>query len=500
MKKRQTVINIIMSILQIIVVGGAWFFLYRFLLRTIGVEKIGVWSLVLASTSAMQFANLGLPGSVVRFVAKYAARNNHQAVSRLLQTTLIAVGLSLGLLLLLLYPLAERILVIFVDASALPDALPLLPFAAGSVWLMNITAVASGALDGYQRIDLRSGLRMLGVILYTSLCFVLVGRYSLLGLAYAQLIQYIFLLIGNLVLLRRYVTLPLVPYQWDTRLFKETFSYGVNYQVIGLTQIMYDPVTRAFLALFGGLAMVGFYEMASKMVTQLRSLVVSANGVLIPVFADLKEREPEQVRRVYLESSRVVFFVAVPLYTLTALIIPIVSKLWVGYYEPVFVISGWLLSLGWFINTLTAPAYFAYLGNGRLRWNTLSHVAITIINIILSWFLGSQYGGSGVLVGWALALGSGSLMITIAFHMENGCNWKAWFSLENLILTASSTLALIFALFAYNRVLADTPISLQVIVMAAMFLGFNFIPLWNHSVRLRLYSIIAGHVYRTKAG
>ncbi|MGC8744981.1 MAG: polysaccharide biosynthesis C-terminal domain-containing protein, partial [Verrucomicrobiia bacterium] len=60
--------------IQIISVGIALFFLYRFLLKTIGVEQFGIWSLVLSTTSIIGAANLGISGSIVKFVAKYIAR------------------------------------------------------------------------------------------------------------------------------------------------------------------------------------------------------------------------------------------------------------------------------------------------------------------------------------------------------------------------------------------------------------------------------------------
>jgi len=68
MQRRQILINAIMSVVQIVVIGIVLFILYRFLLNTIGVEQLGIWSLVLATTSVTQIASFGLSGSVVKFV------------------------------------------------------------------------------------------------------------------------------------------------------------------------------------------------------------------------------------------------------------------------------------------------------------------------------------------------------------------------------------------------------------------------------------------------
>jgi O-antigen/teichoic acid export membrane protein len=52
--------------------------------------------------------------------------------------------------------------------------------------------------------------------------------------------------------------------------------------------MLYDPITKALLTKFGGLSLVGYYEMANKLIYQIRSLKVSANQILVPAFADLK--------------------------------------------------------------------------------------------------------------------------------------------------------------------------------------------------------------------
>ena len=83
MQKRQIILNAIMSFIQIMVISGVLFILYKFLLNTIGVEQLGIWSLVLATTAVTQIANLGLSGSVVKYVAKYIARKeNHKTASK----------------------------------------------------------------------------------------------------------------------------------------------------------------------------------------------------------------------------------------------------------------------------------------------------------------------------------------------------------------------------------------------------------------------------------
>ena len=55
--KKRISINVIFSILQVIIVGLIYLIIYKLLLSKLGVERLGVWSLILATTSVANIAN-----------------------------------------------------------------------------------------------------------------------------------------------------------------------------------------------------------------------------------------------------------------------------------------------------------------------------------------------------------------------------------------------------------------------------------------------------------
>lgn len=339
MQKRQVLINAIMSVAQIIVIGGVLFIQYRFLLNTLGIEQLGVWSVVLASVSFGSIANFGLSASVVKFVAKYVARSEDKIVSSVIQTSVISIGILVGFILLAAYPFINRFLGLIIPVVNLKDAISILPYALLSLWIMVIANVFQSSLDGYQRVDLKSSILIASWLFYLMLCFLMVPLYGLIGLAYAQVIQAFIILIGSWLLLKWYVrTLPIFPYKWNRKLFDEMIGYGLSFQVISISQMLYDPITKALLTKFGGLAMTGFYEMANRMILQFRALLVTTNQVLVPTIADLKEKNPEIIQKVYSDSYRLLLYIALPLFSLTITFTPIISQVWIGYYEATFVL------------------------------------------------------------------------------------------------------------------------------------------------------------------
>ena len=493
MQKRQVLINAIFSVIQIMVIGIVIFILYRFLLNTIGVKQLGIWSLILATTSVAQIANFGFSGSVVKFVAKYLARNENENVSAVIQTAVISLGSFVGLVLLISYPLIKKILSLVVPVESLPLAVSILPYALISLWLMMIFSVFQAGLDGYQRIDLRAMILMVSAALNLVLCFILAPTYGLMGVAYARVIQMSVTLLAGWVLLKRYIRLPVLPYMWNRALFGEIVKYGIKYQTISVTTLFYDPVTKALLSKFGSLSMVGYYEMANRMVQQFRGLIVSANQVLFPAIADLKEREPEKIRSIYRTSYQLLFYLALPLYSLIILSLPLISRFWIGHYEGVFVLFSIMLTVGWLLNTLNAPSYFAYLGIGELRWNVVSHIAIAILNLVSGFLLGLYFGGTGVVIAWVTSLTLGSSIIYLSYHI----NYKI--PLAELLPRESRLILIICVLGTLLSLLTGQNES-HTIAVPSLFILAVSIPFWLHPMRKRLMRWITKDLLRIGQG
>lgn len=486
MQKRRIIINALMAAAQAVVTGVGLFLLYRFLLRTIGVEQLGIWSLALALSSVAGAVNPGLAGSVVKYVALYLARNESRLVSELIQTATLATGCLSGLLLLAAWPLLQWALTLLLAGESLAQAQMILPWTLGSLWLTLLAGVLQSALDGCHRASWRSLIAIGGMIVFLLLCWLLAGAQGLRGLALAQLLQAALALIGCWLMLRRALpALPLLPARWNQKLFREMFGYSFSFQVVALCQMLYEPTTKALLTHFGGLAVTGYYEMASRLVLQLRSLLVSANQVLTPAIADLHERRPDEVRAMYRDSWRLMFSLAVPLFAALMAFTPAIAWLWIGREESVFVQSALALALGWLLNTLTVPAYFASLGTGELRWLVISHLVIAALNLLLGAIFGRVFGAGAVIVTWMLALMTGSVMIVANYHRAQRWSLSELLSSDEKRIGVASLGALLVALLIeaqsvgkFSRLTVTTMVALVFFIALAL-------PLWRHPLRRR---------------
>ncbi len=497
MKSRQIFVNAITTIAQVIVSAAALFLMYRFLVRSIGVEQLGVWSLVLATTSVVTLANQGFSTSIVKFVAQYCARGATHRATAVVETALLTLALLLTVICLALYPAARIVLKFVVPTPLLALAYAILPYALISLWLNVLGSVLLAALAGHELVSHRNYVVAAGSVLYLLLAIALVPRFGLLGMAYAQTAQTAACWLGAWLLLRRQLPrLPVIPRRWSRELFREMRGYGLQFQFITMAQAAREPVTKALLAKFGGLAFTGLYDMASRWVFTFRELIVQANLVLVPTVANLRERSPASIPAVYRDSYKVIFFLSVPTFAFLTAASPLVSRIWLGRYNPVFVAFVALLAAGWLCNTLSNPAYVVDLGTGALKWVTIGCAATSVFNPILGFALGRRFGGLAVVAASVVSLAAGYLAILVAYHLENRVSFAELLPDRSWPILAASVAALALCLPVFARDTASgTPPSHFVPVATAAFAACAVaLSMWLHPMRRRLVGWVSSRI------
>ncbi len=487
MNRRQVFLNAVTTSIQVLASAAILFFLYRFLIRALGMERLGIWSLVLATTSVVALAHQGFATGIVKYVAKYAARNSDSEVSLLIQTAILSAAVCIAAVALALYPAACWVLGLVVPRSALPEAIAILPCALVSLWCNVMQAILQAGLAGHQWITLCNYLELGGSLAYLLLAFALVPAHGLMGIALAQALQAAaFVALTWFILRRKLSRLPLLPRRWDRGLFREIAAYGLHFQFITACQSLREPVTKALIAKFGGLAMTGFYDLASRCVVTCRELIVQANQVLIPAVSHLQETDRESLPGLYRDSYRLVFFLAVPSFAAIAVLAPFVSRVWIGYYEPIFVEFVAMLVLAWLLNVLANPAYVFDLGTGALRPVTISCASTAILNAGLGLIAGHSFGGIAVVAVSALSLAGGYVFIHLAYLRNNRIPFAVLLPAESrslLMFSAPCAIILCAMLFSRADRFSASPVLSAAIILAVCLL---LVSMWRHPLRRRL--------------
>lgn len=487
MLRKQFTRNSLASAAQVAISSIVLFAIYWYLAREIGVANIGIWSVVLATTSSSSIANLGIATSTVKFVAKYLALDNEEHAVGVVQTSIISVGVIIGLFLLIATPLFYYLLQFFIPGDSLAIARAILPFAIASFWINSVSVTLQAALDGYQRIDLRSIILIVSSLAFVGLVFAFVPQHGLLGLALAQVLQALIVLGLSYYIFRRVLSAEIrFTIRWSKNIFREIINYSLQFQTITISRMLVEPITKALLSRYGGLAATGYFEMALKLVTQIRSVIIVGYQAFVPAIASLLETRKDRIPAVYRKAMSfilIIFVVVLPLIIVSA---RPVSRIWLGTISPQFTMFLILTSVAWFVNLLSAPAYFVNLGTGELGENIIGHVVTAVLNLALCLTFGQFAGGSGIVIGYTVAIATGSLVTAILYQRRSQANFLSFFDSNLLWLTVASLAGVTLAIAA-NSWLESRPLSVPVLLVPIVVYSLLVaLPLWNHPFRREL--------------
>ena len=416
----QTKRNVITAIVEVVVTGVVLFLVYSVVVRKLSLEHLGGWSILSAITGAARIGEAGFAAAPVRFVSRFRARNENKIATFYGQTAIITVAALMTVILALsAWPIA-RVLHATVRSEILDELIVLIPLALLGTWMLSVSSAVQSCLDGAERVDLRTYIQILGVIVFFGAVLLLVPNFGLAGLAWSLVIQGLTVLSGSILIAGRIIGLSWPwKWRWSRSAFRDMFSYGVNLQISSIAVVLFEPVTKILLARFADLSTVGVFEMVSRLVNQVRSLLTAANRALVPVYARIAEVEPRKSRGLFNATFRASLFIALPIFGGLVIFSPDIGRIWIGEPRQEFVWLAAIVCLGRLINTLVAPAYFANLGQGHPAPNALGHAVTSTANMILGALAATFLGGVGIAWAYTVSIVLGSVLIQAAFMKRN---------------------------------------------------------------------------------
>lgn len=432
--------NSIWNLLEVVLSSVILFVLYRLIIRDLGVSSLGVWSLVLATTSIARVADLGAAGGLGRYVALATAKGERGDVSLVYVETALAINAALYVLIagVLYFPATWGISKV-IPAAELHEAYRLLPFAFISFVLQNISNVVSSALIGFGKSYQKSimmlfTLSVQGVIAITSVKYL-----GLVGVAIAQITQYLSLIVlgwvASTAIARGGLRIS-VPYRFSKAAAKDLLSFGARLQVMNIASFLFEPATKFALSAVLGLNVLGLYEVVSRGVLQVRQLVIAPTQNLTPVFTAELALEPHKIAESYNRVAIDNGLAAAVSMGAMALGSPIISWIWLRHIDGTFILFSYVVAFGWFWNIFSVPGYYLGIASAKLRWNILGGAVTTILSPIATFALGKMLGSVGAVSGAILGISSGAIVTALFNCRDHGIRYvPSWSSLGDRLIS-----------------------------------------------------------------
>lgn len=406
--------NAVWNVLEVLVSTAVLFVMLRLIIAELGVEALGIWSLVLASISVGRFADLGVTGGVGRYVATLTAKGaSPDDVRAYIDTALILnIGLY-GALAAALYWPAWWGLGLTLEGPQLAEARALLPYAIGSFALQAIASVVVAALIGFHRSDLKSIVMMGGLVVQALFAVALIGAMGLQGVAAGQVAQYLVLLVVGWALVVRLAGgdwAQALPNRLRKTAFKDLVGFGMRMQTLNVANFTFDPIVKFTFAAIGGVAALGIYDLMLRGLLQVRQIILAPTQNLTPLLAAAHHEGAPALRRAYEQPLALLIAAAAPVMALIVVGSPILSLIWLGRVDQDFVVYSLIGSVGWLVNMIAVPAWHLGVATGRLRWNIAGAALTSGGALMLSYSLGLALGGLGVVIGAMAALTAGAML------------------------------------------------------------------------------------------
>jgi O-antigen/teichoic acid export membrane protein len=279
--------------------------------------------------------------------------------------------------------------------------------------------VPVAALIGIRLSTAKSVANILGAACLLLFTVLLVRDFGLTGLIVAQILQQLAILAAAWAMLSvavngtRRLRLRL---SFDPAIIRRTASVSFAIQANGMIASLLDVVIKFALTRWGGAAATGLFELATRFVNVVRSLLVTPVNLAVPPFARaLAKRRHRVLARLYSRQMRLLMLACLVFYGLALLGSPIISLVVLGRLDAMFFVyfvAQWFASI---VNVLSAPSAALGVAAGDMRGNIAGTATMVIGSAVFGNWLGYHHGGAGTLAATTLAVAAGSLM-TLAIN------------------------------------------------------------------------------------
>jgi O-antigen/teichoic acid export membrane protein len=389
-----------------------------FMVRRLGVERYGLFSLVWVILGYLTTFDLGLGRATTKYVAEALASGEEHKVPRLvwMAVTVQALFGVLGMFILAgITPfLVERILTIPVQLRGeAKDAFYLLALA---IPVVLISSSFSGVLEAAQRFDVLNAVK----IPTNVLTFVLpaIGAwlgFPLVGIVGLMLLSRI-LACATLILVDIRMFPGLKKMSASFALLPRLFSFGGWVAVSSTVAPMFVYADRFLIASLFSVAAVTYYTAPYEAVTRLWIIPVSLAMTLFPTFSALDASgDAHKVRMLFARSIKYTLLAVGPIVFIVVLFAEEILQIWLGgdfpaRSAPVLKI----LAMGVLINSVAQIAFALVQGVGRPDLTAKFHLIELPFYFASAWVLLGRWGIAGAAMAWTLRVALDALLLFVA--------------------------------------------------------------------------------------
>lgn len=422
MKNSQIKWGAIISYILIVLNATYGLFLTPYILGQIGEGSYGVYKTVSSFTTSLMVLDLGLGGTMMRYIARYRVDNQEDKIPNFLSMSYIQAGVIcgfVGAVSSVLYFFLDNIYSNGLTVSELEEAKQLYIILAIGILAHIFENLLNGIICGYNNFIFANGIKVLRLLARIIAVVVLlrIFKKSLTLVIVDLVITLLVVVLEALYILLNIKVKPKYTH-WDTKVFSETFKYTI---LMFLTSIVAQVNTNFSNVVIGAKinsTAVTVYSMAILIFGMYEQMSTAISGVMLPTITSSIKGDEHYTNtlKIVVDAGRIQFML------LGAVLVGFITlgksfvDIWLGpNYEDVYYLV--LILLGPALLELCINVCISILrAQNKLGFRTAVITVSTILNLMIT-IIGMPYVGYySAAIGTACSFLFGSVILMGVYY------------------------------------------------------------------------------------
>ncbi|MBQ8184026.1 MAG: oligosaccharide flippase family protein [Clostridia bacterium] len=426
MAKNEVKWGALLSYLLIIINSLYGFLIVPFILSSLGEAEYGVYKTISSLSSALMILDLGLGGTVMRYIAKFKSDDRKDKIQSFISMALgegsiICAGLIIVSA--VIYALIPTIYSEGLSQSEIGLAKKLFLLLAVNMVFHIIENVLNGVISGFNRFTFANGVKLIRILLRIGLLFVI---FAFVKSAVALVLIDLVLTVLQIAVEFIYINVNLKTKvrlsfkNWDKEIFKESFKYTLLLFITTIAAQINNNLDNVVIGAIRGAAPVAIYSMGLLIFGMFEQLSTSLSGVMLPTVTNIlkKDESGKEVQNTIVQIGRIQFMLLGAALTGFAVLGKDVIALWLGEgYEDVYIIT--LILMVPALLELCVNVCLAVLrAKNMLGFRTGVLFGVTAMNAVITIVGVKLFGYYAAAVGTALSFLLGSVIIMNIYYYK----------------------------------------------------------------------------------
>lgn len=399
MTNKQVKYGAILSYILIILNAIYGIFLTPYIIGKIGQESYGVYKTISAFTSSLMVLDLGLGGTMMRYIARYRVDNEEEKIPNFLSMGSIQAGVVCVLVSMVTTALYFFLDIIYQNGltpNELAVAKQLYIFLGCGIIFHIIENFFNGIICGYNKFFFANGIKVVRLVvrIFAVILFLGFFKSSLVLVIIDFICTAIFVCIEVTYLFLR-LKIKIHFTNWDGKVFLESFKYTIFLFLSSIVdQVNGNIANVAIGAMLNSIA-VTIYSMAILIFGMYEQLSTAISGVMLPTIVNSLKTDDEQYSNtlgIVVSAGRIQFILLGAVFVGFIALGRSFINLWLGTgYEDVYYLV--LILLGPALLELCINVCLSILrAKNKLGFRTMVITISTVLNLIIT-LVGMRYIG-----------------------------------------------------------------------------------------------------------